>query len=36
MADEMKLSDKLIMKKKNIYDCVDAEQKTKIFDFAEG
>ena len=36
MSDEIKLSDKLTMKKKNIYDGADAEKKEKIFAFAEG
>ena len=30
MSEEMKLSDKLTMKKKNIYDTADAEKKEKI------
>ena len=36
MSEEIKLSDKLTMKKKNIFDSADAEKKTKIFEFAEG
>ena len=36
MSEEIKLSDKLTMKKKNIFDSADAEKKAKIFEFAEG
>ncbi len=36
MSEEMKLSDKLFMKKKNIFESADAEKKAKMFEFAEG
>ncbi len=36
MSEEIKLSDKLTMKKANIFDKADADKKTKIFEFAEG
>ncbi len=35
MDNEVKLSDKLTVKKKNIYDGATAEEKAKIFDFSE-
>ena len=36
MSEEIKLSDKLTMKKKNIYDVADDQKKAKIFEFSEG
>lgn len=36
MTKETKLTDKLTVKKKNIYDCVDNRKKEMIFEFSEG